>query len=176
MTQTARRRKPCRRSINLAVIKIRTQYICCKINQFCISPSNLVKILYLTFSLQLILKSRTSGRRNPCSLVRRYLRFGEIIVTITNKMQLYRLIYYSKSALHVLGDIFVHHQENLNVFTVYGSVHPSRCRLVTWMSFQLFQLTNRQQLGWTLPHTVNTVKCSWWWTKISPETCRADVE
>jgi hypothetical protein len=25
-----------------------------------------------------------------------------------------------------------------------------------------------------ITRSVNTVKCSWWWTKISPETCRAD--
>jgi len=55
-----------------AVIKIGTQYICCKINQICISRSNLVQILYFTFSLSLIQISRTSGRRKPCSLVRRY--------------------------------------------------------------------------------------------------------
>ena len=35
---------------------------------------------------------------------------------------LYRLIYYSKSALHVSGDVFAHHQEHLTVFTVSGSV------------------------------------------------------
>jgi len=70
------------------------------------------------------------------------------------------LIYYSKSALHVSGDVFVHHQEQLTVFTVSGSVHPSCCRLVS-----------RQQLGWTLLDIVNTVKSSWWWTKTSPETC-----
>ena len=74
----------------------------------------------------------------------------------------YRLIYYSKSALHVSGDIFAHNQEHLTVFTVSASVHPSCCHLVSWMSFQLntsccllvswmsFQLiqdTRRQQLG-----------------------------
>jgi len=47
---------------------------------------------------------------------------------------LYRLIYYSKSALHVWGDVFAHHQEQLTVFTVSGSVHPSCCRLVSRMS------------------------------------------
>ena len=49
-----------------------------------------------------------------------------------NKQQdaIYRLIYYSNLALHVSGDIFVHHQEHLTVFTVSGSVHPSCCRLV----------------------------------------------
>jgi hypothetical protein len=30
---------------------------------------------------------------------------------------LYRLIYYSKLALHVSGNIFAHHQEHLTVFT-----------------------------------------------------------
>jgi hypothetical protein len=42
---------------------------------------------------------------------------------------LYRLSYYSKSALHVSGDVFAHHQEHLTVFTVSGIVHPSCCRL-----------------------------------------------
>jgi hypothetical protein len=42
-------------------------------------------------------------------------------------------IYYSKSALHVLGDVFAHHQEHFTVFTASGSIHSSRCRLVSWM-------------------------------------------
>jgi len=37
---------------------------------------------------------------------------------------LYRLIYYSKSALHVSGDVFSHHQEHLTVFTVSGKSAP----------------------------------------------------
>ena len=41
------------------------------------------------------------------------------------------LIYYSKPALHVSGDVFAHHQEHLTVFTVSGSFHPSCCRLVS---------------------------------------------
>jgi len=73
---------------------------------------------------------------------------------------LYRLICYSKLAVHVSDDVFAYHQKQLNVFTVSGSVHPSCCR----------------QLGWTLPDTVNTVKCSWWWAKTSPETCTANLE
>ena len=82
----------------------------------------------------------------------------QVIVKLTNKMQLYRLFYYFKSALHVSGNVFARHQEHLTVFTVSGSVHPSCCRL-----------TSRQQLGWTLPDTVNTVKCSWWRAKTSPD-------
>jgi hypothetical protein len=42
---------------------------------------------------------------------------------------LYRLIYYSKSAVRVSGDVFAPHQEHLTVFTVSGSVHLSCCRL-----------------------------------------------
>jgi len=141
----------------------------------------------------------------------------------TNEMQIYRLIYYSYLALHVSGDVFAHHQEHLTVFTASGSIHSSRCQLVSWMSwnavsthpwyqlaatwvnttrwywywyhgwytmnttrwywywchgwvetqFQLIHDTSWQWLEWILPDAVNTVKCSWWWAKTSPETCRA---
>jgi len=43
-------------------------------------------------------------------------------------------------------------------------------------SFNSFETPARQQLGWTLLDTVNTVKCSWWCAKTSPETCRTDLE
>ena len=36
-----------------------------------------------------------------------------------------RLIYYSKSAVHVSGHVFAHHQEHLTVFTVAGQ-NPQR--------------------------------------------------
>jgi len=58
----------------------------------------------------------------------------DTIMKVTNKMHLYRVIYYSKSDLHVSGDVFAHHQEHLTVSTVSGSVHPGCCRLVSWMS------------------------------------------
>ena len=58
-----------------------------------------------------------------------------IIMKVTNKMQLYRLIYYFQSALHVSGDVFAHHQEQLIVFTVSGSIRLSCCGLGSWMSF-----------------------------------------
>ena len=41
------------------------------------------------------------------------------------------LNYYSKSALHVSGNIFAHHQEHLTIFTVSGNVHPNYCLLVS---------------------------------------------
>ena len=58
-----------------------------------------------------------------------------IIIKVTKKMQLYRLIYLSLLALHVSGDDFAHHQEHLTVFIVSGNIHPSCCRLVSWVSW-----------------------------------------
>ena len=36
---------------------------------------------------------------------------------MTNKMQIFGLFIYSQSALHVSGDVFAHHQEDMTVFT-----------------------------------------------------------
>ena len=58
----------------------------------------------------------------------------DTIMEVTNKMQLYRLIYYSYSALHVSGHVFAHHQEHLTVFTASGNIHQCRCRLVSWLT------------------------------------------
>jgi len=56
------------------------------------------------------------------------------IMNVTNTMQLYRLIYFTLSDLHVSGDVFAHHQEHLTVFTVSGSIYPGCYRLVSWSS------------------------------------------
>jgi hypothetical protein len=58
---------------------------------------------------------------------------------------LYRLIYYSKSALRVSGGVFAHHQEQLTVFTVSDSIHPSCCWLVSWMSWNCVPTHPRHQ-------------------------------
>jgi hypothetical protein len=50
---------------------------------------------------------------------------------ITNKMQLYRLIYFSLSTLHVSGDVFPHHQEHLTVFTVSASIPCNNKIIIT---------------------------------------------
>jgi len=44
------------------------------------------------------------------------------------------------------------------------------------MELHLIHDTSRQQYRWSISEAVNTVKCSWWWTKTSPETCGADYE
>jgi len=48
----------------------------------------------------------------PFSFTDPKLIISVLIVKVTNKMRLYRLIYYTESALHVLGDVFAHHQEH----------------------------------------------------------------
>jgi hypothetical protein len=64
---------------------------------------------------------------NPCLVIQLWKYQQDV---------LYRLIYYSKSALHVSDDVFAHHQKHLTVFRVYGSVHPSCCRLVSHLMHQ----------------------------------------
>ena len=84
--------------------------------------------------------------RNRKASVTIALRVPDILTFYESNQQdaLYRLIYFSKSALHVSGDIFTHHQEYVTVFTVCGSVYSSCCRLVSWMSWN--GVTNKMQL------------------------------
>jgi len=49
---------------------------------------------------------------------------------MTNKMQLYGIIYYSLAAVHVSSDIFAHHQEHLDCIAASGITYVYRCRLV----------------------------------------------
>jgi hypothetical protein len=69
------------------------------------------------------------------------LTFMNPCMKVTNKMQLYRLIHFSLSALHVSGDVFAHHQEYLFVFTVSGSIHAGCCLLLNWMSWNCFAVS-----------------------------------
>jgi len=55
-----------------------------------------------------------------------------ISTKMTNKMQLFRIIYCSLTALQVSSDIFAHHQEHLNLITVSGFIHVCHCRLLPW--------------------------------------------
>jgi hypothetical protein len=41
---------------------------------------------------------------------------GSVHPSCCRSAELYTLIYYSKAALHVSGDVFAHHQEHLTVF------------------------------------------------------------
>jgi uncharacterized protein involved in tolerance to divalent cations len=71
-------------------------------------------------------------------------------IIITNRMQLYRLIYFSLPALHVSGDVLAHHQEHLTVFTLSGIIDPGCCRLVSWMNWNWNM--------WVVRHVYNSSK------------------
>jgi hypothetical protein len=61
------------------------------------------------------------------------LTTSNLMIKYENNQQdaLCRLIYHSKSALQISGEVFAHHQVHLNVLTVSSSLHPSSCRLVS---------------------------------------------
>jgi hypothetical protein len=90
-------------------------------------------------------------------------------------MQRYTVYLYLETVLHVSGLTSTHHQEHIQLYLQHlAFVTP--LILSAAKQFQIIQDTSRKQLGWILPDTVNTVKCSWWWAKTSPETCRSDLE
>jgi len=53
------------------------------------------------------------GDKVTCVYIRGFMHY-DIIYENNQKMQLCRIVYYSLVALHVLSDIFAHHQEHLN--------------------------------------------------------------
>jgi len=72
--------------------------------------------------------------RRASSSLRPWIRASWYNYDNNQQDTLYRLIYYSKLALHVSGNVFAHHQEHLTVFTVSGSAQTSYCRLVScWL-------------------------------------------
>ena len=65
---------------------------------------------------------------------------------MTNKMQHFALFICTQSAVHVSGDVFAHHQENLTVFTASDIVQRCCCQPVSWTrwnEFHLFHDTGR---------------------------------
>jgi hypothetical protein len=78
------------------------------------------------------------------------------------QMQLCRLFYFS-SQLYMFRAVFSPIIRSTWLYLQYLVVFTQVAAGTSW-----------QQLGWILPDTVNTAKCSWWWAKTPPETCRAD--
>ena len=63
--------------------------------------------------------------------------------------------------------LFIHNQ--LDMFRgMFSPVIRSN-----WLYLQLLMLST-VMTDYITSEAVNTVKCSWWWAKISPEICRAD--
>jgi len=59
------------------------------------------------------------------------MQLGKVIIVIDDQQDATFLVYlfiYSQSPLHVLGDVFTHHQEHLTVFTASDIAHLYCCR------------------------------------------------
>jgi hypothetical protein len=91
-----------------------------------------------------LLISERNGREQSASFPSRFTP-----VKITNKMQKYRLISFSKSALHVPGDIFAQHQEQLTVFTksVVSTPPPPPNERLNINNLQIEQVQQYKYLG-----------------------------
>ena len=71
--------------------------------------------LYIYMDITVIVETQTSQRTLQKQKIRLDVHesvLRDTIMKVTNKMQPYRLIYFSLSALHVSGDVFAHHQEH----------------------------------------------------------------
>ena len=77
-----------------------------------------------------------------------------------------------------MSDIFVHHQENISCITASGITHVCRCWLVSceFRNSEHPHDTSRQRHTCVITEVVIQFRCSWWWAKISLETCRSAKE
>ena len=70
---------------------------------------------------------------------------------------------YSKSAVHISGDVFAHRQDDLTVFTVSGNVHPSCSRhqlAATWVNTTRYcKYSRAPDDGWK--HRPKHVELTW---------------
>jgi hypothetical protein len=83
----------------------------------------------------------------------------------TNKMQMYRIIYYSLAALHVSSDIFAYHQEHLKCITASAISHVCRCRLVSWECWNSTPAPDGHKHRVIIPEVVLLQLSSWGWAQ-----------
>jgi len=97
-------------------------------------------------------------------------------------MRLYTiLLYFCKTALHVSGDTLIHHQEHTQTVIRASGTGRTVFATVRWCGGVRVLTPPRQQM---VANTVQPVPdavitlwvCSWWWMRVSPETCRAVLE
>jgi len=81
-------------------------------------------------------------------------------------MQSYTINLYLETALHVSGGTSTHHQERIQLYLQH----------LVFVTPSLPAGTSRQRHTCVIPEAVIQFKCSWWWAKISLETCRAAKE
>ena len=85
------------------------------------------------------------------------------------------LLYFLQAALHVSDDTLIHHQEHIQ--TVIITSGPGRTVFLPSADVEESDSSTSadgNNTVRTVPDAVITVYlCSWWWVKVSPETCRA---
>jgi hypothetical protein len=111
------------------------------------SSSHILCITAVKLTLQTLCRHLILSILTLQSTWRSWIRTSWYNCEINQQDALYRLIYYSRSVLHVSGDVFAHNQEHLTVFTVYGNVHPSYCRLVSRVSYNSVATPASSSLG-----------------------------
>jgi hypothetical protein len=118
-----------------------------------ILPPSLRGLNFIEMDVQVI------GRKKMCWIYTMIFVVLCIMISfmkMTNKMQLCRRIYYSLAALHVLSNIFAHHQEHLNcIYSFWYYMH-----MLLPVEFQLSQDTHRQQHTYVIPEAVIQFRCS----------------
>ena len=84
-----------------------------------------IELVFYTNCFSLQTMRFASHKQQTIICIIEKVRLSKINQENNQQDALYRLIYYSRSALHVSDDVLAHYQEHLNVFTVSGSVYPS---------------------------------------------------
>jgi len=78
---------------------------------------------------------------------------------MTKKIR-FGLFFCTQSILHVSGEVFAHHQDNLTVFTASGIAHVCCCQPVSWTRWNSFQTRPWQRPAATLVEYIRSCKYS----------------
>ena len=101
-------------------------------------------------------------------------------IIVQQDATIYSFIIFLQTALHVSGHNLIHHQEHIqNVITASGTGRTvfSTVRWRGRVGTAVPTLTRQRKLANTVravpDAAIKVYVCSWWWVRVSPETCRA---
>ena len=91
-------------------------------------------------------------------------------IIVEQDATLYSFIIFLQTALHVSGVTFIHHQEHRQTVITTSGTGRTVFATVRWYAGKRTVANTVRPV----PDVVITVcVCSWWWMKVSSETCRA---